>query len=132
MIPHIEAASVAAQNVEIEETLSPPTKVLVDPENIHRTVCIDTEEVGMQEEHVVQNSEVHVVALAEGTCNDQVSSFRGNCYYGLWRGYEVDAEFVVLLDQIMRDIFADLQKLGFNSRHSIDAPHSLRFQYPGG
>lgn len=101
MIPQIEAASVTAENVEIEETMSPPTKVLFDPENIHRTVCIDTVEVGVQEEHVVQNCEVHVDALVEGTCNDQVSSSRGNCYSGLWRGYEVDTEFAGLLDQIM-------------------------------
>lgn len=150
-MPHIEAAPVTAQNVGIEETMSLPTKILVDPEYIHRTM-----DVG------VQNSEVHVDALVERTCKDQVSSLRGKYYSGLWRGYEVDAEFVGLLDQIMskyprtiehlttknkkfcklklnmlctsvmdftkislsevdakviaeyRNIFADLQKLGFN------------------
>ncbi|XP_074347709.1 uncharacterized protein LOC141686584 [Apium graveolens] len=101
IIPHIEAASVKSQNVEIGETMSLPTKILVDPENIDRNVCIETVEVGVQEEQVVQNSEVQVDALVEGTCNDQVTALRANICSGLWWGYEVEAEFVGRLDQIM-------------------------------
>lgn len=167
MIPHSGEASVTAHNVVMEDTLESPTKVLVGSENIHKTVCIDTMEE-VKEEQVMQNSEPHadmvtnVGALVEETCNDLVSSFRGNTDSGLWQGYGVNPDFVRLLDQIMikypgtfehltatnkkfyemklnmlctsvvdfskipftevdaemiaeyRDIFAGLQKLGFN------------------
>lgn len=86
------------QNVVIQEPLAITTKVLVDSENIHEIVCVDT---GVQEEHMLQNSAVkadrvrHIDAPVEGIDNDQVSSSRGNSTFGLWRGHE--AKYVVHL-----------------------------------
>ncbi|KAL8090776.1 hypothetical protein AgCh_040009 [Apium graveolens] len=65
----------------------------------------------------------------EGTTSDRASSSRGDSDSGLWHGHEVKLEFVGLLDVIMknypetfahstakskRDLFADLQRWGFN------------------
>ncbi|KAK1356131.1 hypothetical protein POM88_049387 [Heracleum sosnowskyi] len=63
--------------------------------------------MGVQEELVVQNSVVDVHRVAqigdpvERTRNDQVNSSRCNSDFGLWRGHEVNSEFVCLLDLIM-------------------------------
>lgn len=63
--------------------------------------------MAVQEEHVVQNSVVdahrvgRIGAPVKRTCNKQVSSSRCNNDFGLWRGNEVNFEFVCLLDLIM-------------------------------
>lgn len=38
----------------------------------------------------------------EGTNNNRVSSSKGNRYLGWWGGYEVNSEFVCMLDHIMQ------------------------------
>ncbi|KAL8099791.1 hypothetical protein AgCh_032155 [Apium graveolens] len=60
MILPAEVAPVTAQNVMLEEPLSAPTKVRVDSEKIHKTLSIDNVDMGVQEEHVVQNPVVDV------------------------------------------------------------------------
>ncbi|KAK1379530.1 hypothetical protein POM88_026274 [Heracleum sosnowskyi] len=106
IVPHAATASMTARNVVIEETLAAPTK-LVDSKDRQKTACIDTVDVGVQDELVLQNSEVHadriipVGAPVKGTCNDQVSSSRRSTDSGLWQGDEVNSDFVCLLDQIM-------------------------------
>ncbi|KAK1353371.1 hypothetical protein POM88_052506 [Heracleum sosnowskyi] len=62
---------------------------------------------GVQEEHVVKNSVAnadrvtHVGVPVVETGKDLVSPSTGNSGFGLWRGHEVDSEFVGLLDIIM-------------------------------
>ncbi|KAK1385280.1 hypothetical protein POM88_023015 [Heracleum sosnowskyi] len=108
MIPRTAAASVRAQNVVIEEPLEAPTKVFIDSENSNEIVCVDTVDMGVQEEHVVQNSEVHddriircVGAPVKEIVNDRVSSSGKKSDIGLWHGHEVKSEFVCLLDHII-------------------------------
>ncbi|XP_074343961.1 uncharacterized protein LOC141683170 isoform X3 [Apium graveolens] len=60
MILPAEVAPVTAQNVMLEEPLSAPTKVRVDSEKIRKTLSIDNVDMGVQEEHVVQNPVVDV------------------------------------------------------------------------
>lgn len=89
--PHVGEHCVTTQNVVIQEPLAITTKVLVDSENIHEIVCVDT---GVQEEHMLQNSAVkadrvrHIDAPVEGIDYDQVSSSRGNRYWGARRAYD--------------------------------------------
>ncbi|XP_074373075.1 uncharacterized protein LOC141713516 isoform X1 [Apium graveolens] len=172
MNPHT-TASVTSQNVVLQKPLVSPTKVLVDSRNVPKSVCINTVDMEVHEEHVVQNSVQHAdndrvrhdgssVDGSHGTNNDHVSSSSGNIDFRLWRGYAVSSEFVLLLNAIMdkypetfdhfmtknkkfstmklnmfctsvndfarismteidtetiaeyRDVFADLQKLGFD------------------
>ncbi|KAK1372648.1 hypothetical protein POM88_028841 [Heracleum sosnowskyi] len=84
-------ASVTSQNVVLQKPLVPPTKVLVDSGNLPKSVCIDTVDMGVQ----------HVGSSVDGTDNDHVSSSSGNIDFGLWRGYTVNSEFVLLLNAIM-------------------------------
>ncbi|KAK1356130.1 hypothetical protein POM88_049386 [Heracleum sosnowskyi] len=78
MIPHTEVAPVTAENVMLQVPLAAPTKILVHSEKKCTTMCIDTVDMGVQDEHVVQNSvgDVHWVrqidAPIERTGNDQV------------------------------------------------------------
>lgn len=79
MITLTAAASVTDQIVVVEEPLAAPTKELVSFGNLNESVFVDTVDMGVKEEHVVQNSEVHidriirhVGAPVEGTVNDQL------------------------------------------------------------
>ncbi|KAL8099199.1 hypothetical protein AgCh_031752 [Apium graveolens] len=105
--PYTEAATVKVPNVVLQEPLGVSTKVLVNCQHIHRTVCVDTADTGMQEELVGQDSLLDVDRLRQicspvkRTGNDRVSSSGGNIDFGLWRGHEVNCEFVYLLDLIM-------------------------------
>ncbi|KAK1358589.1 hypothetical protein POM88_043063 [Heracleum sosnowskyi] len=98
--------------------LTDPTKVLV-----YKSVCIETVDMAVQEEHVWHNSVEHadrvryVGSPVEGTENDRSNSSTGNSNFGLWQGHAVNYEFVFLLNVILnRDVFADLKNLGFNIR----------------
>ncbi|KAK1379529.1 hypothetical protein POM88_026273 [Heracleum sosnowskyi] len=114
IVPRAATASMTARDVVIEEILAAPTKS-VDSKDIQKTACTDTVDVGVQEELVLQNSEVHadipVGAPVEGKCNGQVSSSRGNTDSGLWEGNEVNSEFVCLLDQILKSTQKPLKTL---------------------
>ncbi|KAK1354262.1 hypothetical protein POM88_047518 [Heracleum sosnowskyi] len=96
-----------AQNVVRQEPLAAPTMVYFDSENVHTNVSIDTVEIGVQEQDVVENSEVHahkvrhVVTPVGGTGNDRASSSKEISDFGIWRGHEVKSGFVCLLDLIM-------------------------------
>ncbi|XP_074344366.1 uncharacterized protein LOC141683527 [Apium graveolens] len=105
--PYTVVATVKAPNVVLREPLGVSTKVLVNCQHIHRTVSVDTADTGMQEEPVGQDSLSDVDRVrqirspVERTGNDRVSFAGGNSEFGLWRGHEVNCEFVCLLDLIM-------------------------------
>ncbi|KAL6499421.1 hypothetical protein OROHE_026084 [Orobanche hederae] len=144
IIPHTAAASVTGQNMVIEETLAAPT--FLDSEYLQNTVCVDSVDVEMQEELVVQNSKehadgvIHVGAAVEGGCNDQVSSSR--LYYEKLNMLctvvndfikipmtEVDTGMIV---EYM-DVFADLEKLGFDISwlvNRLNYVEQIRFSPP--
>ncbi|XP_074382024.1 uncharacterized protein LOC141723950 [Apium graveolens] len=98
MIPH------TPRNVVLQEPLEDTTQVLVGAKSIHKTVCVDK---GVQEEPVLHNYAVNadkarqISAPIEVTSNYRVSSSRGDSDFRLWRGHEVNSEFVCVLDIIM-------------------------------
>ncbi|KAK1399279.1 hypothetical protein POM88_009142 [Heracleum sosnowskyi] len=106
-ITHTATTSVTAQNAVLQEPLAAPTKVFAGSKNTHKTVCIDTVDMQVQEEQVVQYSAVNtdrarkISAPVEGTSNNRVRSSRRNNDFRLWQGHEVNSEFVCLLDIIM-------------------------------
>lgn len=106
-ILHTEGVSLTDQTVVLQKPLTAPTKVLVGSENMHKTVCINTLDMRVQEEDLVQNSVVNadrvtkIIVPVQGTSNDQVSSSRGDSDVGSWQGHVVNSEFVCLLDRIM-------------------------------
>lgn len=109
MIPHTKAVSLTAQTVVLQKPLAAPTKVLVGSENMHKAACVNTLDMGMQEENLVQNFDVNADRITEigvpvqgsGSDHDKDSSPRGDGDVGLWQGYVVNSEFVSLLDRIM-------------------------------
>ncbi|WOG83054.1 hypothetical protein DCAR_0102228 [Daucus carota subsp. sativus] len=59
-------------------------------------------DMGVQEKHVLHADKVrNSVYLIEGIGNDRLTSSRGGSNLGLWRGHEVNSEFVCLLNRIM-------------------------------
>ncbi|XP_074347836.1 uncharacterized protein LOC141686684 isoform X3 [Apium graveolens] len=107
MIPHTAAVSVTAANELVGESLATATKELVDCQYTNKNVCFDTTDVVVQKHYAVGNSLVDAnsvrqyESLVEGTSNDPGSSSRKNKDFGMWRGHEVNSEFVCLLDNIM-------------------------------
>lgn len=87
--------------------LAAQTKVSVDYKNIQKTMSVGTVDMGVQEEQMVQNSVFYVDNGREigspvnRAGNDRVTNSRANSDFGLWRGHEVNSEFVCLLDLIM-------------------------------
>ncbi|KAL8149504.1 hypothetical protein AgCh_006494 [Apium graveolens] len=100
------AVSVAAGNVVQQKPLAAPTKELDDCQYKNKTVTVDTVDMGVQEQHVMENSLVdanragQTNPLVGGVSNDQGSS-KGNSHFGLWQGHEVNSDFVCLLTRIM-------------------------------
>ncbi|XP_074326151.1 uncharacterized protein LOC141664157 [Apium graveolens] len=97
MIPQTQAISVTTENVVLPEPLAAPTKELGDCQCINETVEVDTVNMEVQEQHVMENSLVdanrarQTVTPVEGVSKD----------FGLWQGHEVNSEFVCLLNRIM-------------------------------
>ncbi|KAL1832235.1 hypothetical protein ACET3Z_001886 [Daucus carota] len=91
IVPHSEAASVTARNAVLHKPMKSPINMLVGPENLNKTVCIDTLDMGMQEK-MAQNSVVsaewvtQIEAPVEGTDSESISSSRKNSDFGLWQG----------------------------------------------
>ena len=95
------------QNVLLHDHLAAPIRELVDSHNIHQNLSVNTVNMNVQEEHVMEDPVVdsdrvrRSDAPLERTKKDQASSSQGDKDSGLWRGHEVNPEFVCLLDRIM-------------------------------
>ncbi|KAK1373438.1 hypothetical protein POM88_029631 [Heracleum sosnowskyi] len=109
MIPCTKAATTEAQNMMLQEPLGDPTKVLVNSGYMRKTVCIDTADTGVQDELMGQKCLLDSdrvrqhgapVKRTERTANDCLSSSGGNSDFGIWRGHEVNSEFLCLLNRI--------------------------------
>ncbi|XP_074340832.1 uncharacterized protein LOC141678417 isoform X2 [Apium graveolens] len=107
MIPHTEAVSLTAHTMVLQKPLEAPTKVLDGFENMQKASCVNTLDMGVQEEDLVKNSVVNadrgteIGVPVQGIGNDQVRSPRGDGDVVFWQGYPVNSEFVSLLDRIM-------------------------------
>lgn len=108
MIPRTATVFMTAENAAVEEPSEALTKGLVDCQYIDKTVSAETVNAGVEKKHALENSLVDANGVrqtdssSEGTSNNQRSSFEGNIYYAVWRGHEVNSEFVCLLERIMR------------------------------
>ncbi|KAL8118891.1 hypothetical protein AgCh_016401 [Apium graveolens] len=107
MIPQTEVVSATAENAVLQDPLAAPTKELVDCQHRNKALSVHTVDMGVQEQHMLENPLVDadrvkkVDSPVEGTSNDRVSSTKGYRGFGLWRGHEVNSECVCLLDLIM-------------------------------
>lgn len=81
-----------------EEPSGTPTKELHSTKFTHKSSCGDTIDVGEPEEDLVRNSEAPFAVAS----NDRASSSWDNSHLVLWRGHEVNSEFVGLLDLITK------------------------------
>ncbi|XP_074380482.1 uncharacterized protein LOC141721443 isoform X2 [Apium graveolens] len=101
------AVTVAAENVVLQELLAVPTKEPGDCQYMNKIVIVDTVDMGVQEQDVMEtslvdaNSGTQTYPLVGEVSNDLVSSFKGSRDIGLWQGHEVNSDFVCLLDRIM-------------------------------
>ena len=88
------------QNVLLQDHLAAPIRELVDSHNIHQNLSVNTVNMNVQEEHVMEDPVVdsdrvrRSDAPLERTKKDQASSSQGDKDSGLWRGHEVNPEFV--------------------------------------
>ncbi|XP_074363863.1 uncharacterized protein LOC141704523 [Apium graveolens] len=108
-IPLSVAVSITDQHVALQEPLAAPINELVDTQYVNQCLSVDTVNRYVREEHSVEDTMVDadtvrhdIDSIVERTDKDQVSSFRGGRDSGLWRGHEVNSEFVCLLDRIMQ------------------------------
>ncbi|XP_063936142.1 putative FBD-associated F-box protein At5g53640 [Daucus carota subsp. sativus] len=102
VIPYTATTSLTTQYVVREEPLAAVTRVLTDVERTYKKMRNETMDMGVQEKHVLHADKVrNSVYLIEGIGNDRLTSSRGGSNLGLWRGHEVNSEFVCLLNRIM-------------------------------
>lgn len=103
MIPQTETVSLTAENAALEEPLAASTKGLVDCQYIDKTVSVETLDLEVEEQTLVDAYKVRQIdSPVVGTRDNRVSSSMGIGDFGLWRGYEVNTENVGLLDRIMQ------------------------------